>query len=70
VPDERRIGARQVLIVAGVAVALVLGLQLLTYVLPADAQRIVFDSPLLIGVIVVGTIGLLVWIARRQPPEA
>lgn len=68
--DERRIGAREVLLVAGVAVAAVLGLQLLTYVLPAEAQRVVLDSPLLIGVIVVGTIGLLWWIARRRPPEA
>ena len=68
--DERRIGAREVLLVAGVAVAAVLGLQLLTYVLPTDAQRVVLDSPLLIGVIVVGTIGLLWWIARRHPPEA
>jgi hypothetical protein len=70
VADERRIGAREVLLVAGVAVAAVLGLQLLTYVLPTDAQRVVLDSPLLIGVIVVGTIGLLWWIARRHPPEA
>jgi FtsH-binding integral membrane protein len=69
VADERGIGAREVLIVAGIAVAAVLGLQLLTYVLPADVQHVVFDSPLLIGVIVVGTIGLLWWIARRQPPE-
>jgi hypothetical protein len=70
VTDERRIGARQVLLVAGIAVAVVLGLQLLTYALPGDAQRVVLDSPLLIGVIVVGTIGLLWWIARRHPPEA
>lgn len=68
--DQRGIGMREVLLVAGVAVALVLGLQLLTYVLPPEAQGFILDSPLLIGVIVVGTIGLLWWIARRQPPEA
>ena len=68
--DGRSIGAREVLIVAGVAVAAVLGFQLLTYVLPPDAQRVVLDSPLLIVVIVVGTVGLLWWIASRRPPEA
>ena len=68
--DERRIGLREVLIVAGVAVALVLGLQLLTYVLPGGAQSVVLDTPFLIAVIVVGTVGLLWWIARRRPPEA
>jgi FtsH-binding integral membrane protein len=70
VAEERRIGTRQVLLVAGLAVAIVLGLQLLTYVLPPDAQRVVLDSPLLIVVLVVGTTGLLWWIARRRPPEA
>lgn len=68
--DERRIGAREVLVVAGVAVAIVLGLQLLTYVLPSDVQRVVLDTPLLIVVLVVGTTGLLWWLARRRPPEA
>ena len=63
-------GAREVLIVAAVAVAVVLGLQLLTYLLPPDLQRIVLDTPLLIVVLVVGTTGLLWWIARRRPPEA
>jgi len=70
VADERRIGTREVLVVAAVAVAIVLGLQLLTYVLPPDAQRVILDSPLLIAVLVVGTTGLLWWIARRRPPEA
>jgi hypothetical protein len=70
VADDRRIGTREVIAVATVAVAVVLGLQLLTYVLPPDAQRVVLDSPLLIGLLVVGTTGLLWWIARRRPPEA
>lgn len=68
--EQRRIGMREVLLVAGIAVAIVLGLQLLTYVLPGDAQRVVLDSPLLIGILVVGTVGLLWWISRRHPPEA
>jgi hypothetical protein len=70
VADERRIGLREVLLVAGIAVAAVLGLQLLTYVLPPGAQGVVLDSPVLIALIVVGTVGLLWWIARRTPPEA
>ncbi len=67
--EQRRIGWREVLGVAAVAVVVVLGLQLLTYVLPAPAQGVVFDSPLLIVVLVVGTTGLLWWIARRRPPD-
>ncbi len=67
--DQRRIGWREVLIVAAIAVAVVLGLQLLTYLLPPEAQGVVFDSPLLIVVLVVGTTGLLWWIARRRPPD-
>jgi hypothetical protein len=69
VAEDRRIGAREVLVVAAVAVAVVLGLQLLTYLLPTEAQRVVLDSPLLIVVLVVGTAGLLWWVARRRPPE-
>jgi hypothetical protein len=70
VADGRPIGAREVLVVAAATVAIILALQLLTYVLPADAQRVILDSPLLIVVLIVGTAGLLLWIARRRPPEA
>jgi hypothetical protein len=63
-------GWRQVLIVAAVAVGVVLGAAILTAVLPTDAQRVVFHTPLLIGVLVVGT-GLVLWrIAARRPPES
>ena len=62
-------GWRQVLIVAAVAVAVVLGAAILTAVLPTDAQRVIFHTPLLIGVLILGT-GLVLWrLAVRRPPE-
>ena len=63
------IGWREVLLVAGAAVGAVLGAAILTAVLPTDAQRVIFHTPLLIGALVVGT-GLVLWrIAARRPPE-
>ena len=65
----RPFGWREVLIVAGVAVGLVLGAAILTAVLPTDAQRVIFHTPLLIGVLILGT-GLVLWrLAARRPPE-
>jgi len=62
-------GWRQVLIVAAVAVAVVLGAAILTAVLPTDAQRVIFHTPLLIAVLILGT-GFVLWrIATRRPPE-
>jgi FtsH-binding integral membrane protein len=62
-------GWRQVLTVAAAAVGVVLGAAILTAVLPTDAQRLIFHTPLLIGVLVVGT-GFVLWrIAARRPPE-
>jgi FtsH-binding integral membrane protein len=65
-------GWREVLIVAGVAVAVVLGAAVLTSILPTDAQEIVFHTPLAIVVLIVGTAWLLWRIARRPPgpPES
>ncbi len=66
---RRAAGWREVLIVAAVAVGVVLGAAILTSVLPTDAQRVIFHTPVLIGVLVVGT-GLVLWrIAARRPPE-
>jgi hypothetical protein len=66
----RSAGWREVLIVAAVAVGAVLGAAILTAVLPTDAQRLIFHTPLLIGVLIVGT-GLVLWrIAARRPPES
>ena len=63
------VGWRQVLIVAAVAVAAVLGAAVLTALLPTDAQRVIFHTPLLIGVLIIGT-GLVLWrLAVRRPPE-
>ena len=62
-------GWRDVLIVAAVAVGAVLGAAILTAMLPTDLQRVIFHTPLLIGVILVGT-GFVLWrIAARRPPE-
>jgi FtsH-binding integral membrane protein len=69
VERARAVGWREVLIVAAVAVGVVLGAAILTAVLPADAQRLIFHTPLLIGVLIVGT-GLVLWrLAARRPPE-
>ncbi|MEO8273355.1 MAG: hypothetical protein ABI620_04750 [Chloroflexota bacterium] len=66
----RSIGWREVVIVAVVAVAGVLGAAILTAALPTDLQRVVFHTPLLIVVLVVGT-GLVLWrIAAGKPPES
>lgn len=65
----RSVGWREVLIVAAVAVGAVLGAATLTSVLPTAAQRVIFHTPVLIGVLVIGT-GLVLWrIAARRPPE-
>lgn len=65
----RVVGWREVLIVAAVAVAVVLGAAILTAVLPTDLQRVVFHTPLLIVVLIVGT-GFVLWrLATRRPPE-
>lgn len=62
-------GWREVLVVAAAAVGVVLGAAILTSVLPTDAQRVIFHTPLLIAVLVLGT-GLVLWrIAARRPPD-
>ena len=58
-------GWREVLIVAGVVVAVVFAFQVLTSLLPASLQEVVFRTPLAIAVLVLGTLGLLFRIARR-----
>ncbi len=61
-------GWREVLLVAVAVVGVVLGLAVGTSLLPADVQRVVFQTPLLIAVLVVGTAVVLVRLVRR-PPE-
>ncbi len=65
---ERAIGLRDVLVAAGLSVAVVLGAALATSLLPPDAQAIVFKTPLLIVVLLVGTAAALWRIARPRPP--
>ncbi len=65
----RSVGWREVLVVGAVAVGVVLGAAILTSVLPTDAQRVIFHTPLLIAVLILGT-ALVLWrIAARRPPE-
>jgi hypothetical protein len=66
---SRVAGWREVLIVGGIAVTGVLGAAILTSVLPTDVQRVIFHTPLLIGILILGT-GLVLWrLAARRPPE-
>ena len=71
--EPRRVGSqpgwRDVLIVAGAAVAVVLGAAILTSFLPVDAQQVVFHTPLAIVVLLVGT-GWLLWRISRRPPNS
>ena len=65
---DRAIGLREVLLVAGLTVAVVLGAAIATSLLPKSFQEVVFRSPLLIVVLIVGTAALLWGIARPRPP--
>lgn len=63
----RQPGWPQVVLVAAIVVAVVLGAAMATSLLPTSAQEIVFHTPLTILVLIVGT-GWLLWrIARRGP---
>lgn len=65
----RAVGWREVLVVAAVAVGVVMGAAILTSALPTDAQRVIFHTPVLIAVLVIGT-ALVLWrLATRRPPE-
>ncbi|HEX7950367.1 MAG TPA: hypothetical protein VF494_08460 [Candidatus Limnocylindrales bacterium] len=63
----RQPGWPQVILVAAIVVAVVLGAAIATSLLPTSAQEVVFHTPLTILVLIVGT-GWLLWrIARRGP---
>jgi heme A synthase len=64
----RQPGWREVAIVALVVVAVVLGLAVLTSLLPTTVQEIVFHTPLAILVLIVGT-GWLLWRISRRPVD-
>lgn len=66
--EGRPVGWREVLIVAAIAVAAVLGIDVITTSQP-DLRAAVSQFPVLIVVMLVGT-GALLWrIATRRPPE-
>jgi hypothetical protein len=62
-------GWREVLLLGAVVVAVVLGLAFATSVLPTGLQDVIFRTPLAIVVLLVGTVGLLIWITRRPTPR-
>jgi uncharacterized membrane protein len=69
VAEGARVGARDVLLVAAVAVAAVLGAAVLTSLLPEPVQRFLFHEPVTIAVLIGGTVLVLWRVAPRRPPE-
>jgi len=68
VGKRAEVGARDVVIVAGIAVAAVLGAAILTSFMPEAVQRFLFHEPVTIAVLIVGT-ALVLWrVATRRPP--
>ena len=67
---ERSVGLRGVLVLAAACVVVVLGAAVLTSFLPADAQAVVFRTPLLIVVLIAGTAVALWRIARPRRETA
>jgi uncharacterized membrane protein AbrB (regulator of aidB expression) len=62
-------GLPQVLLVAAIVVAVVLGAAFLTSLLPTSVQEVIFRGPVLIVVLIVGT-GWLLWRISRPRPRA
>jgi uncharacterized membrane protein len=69
VAERSQAGVRDVVIVAGIAVAAVLGGVVLTSILPDGVQRFLFHEPVTIAVLIVGTAFVLWRGATRRPPE-
>jgi uncharacterized membrane protein len=67
VAESGSVGWPRVLAAAAIVVVVVLGAALVTGLLPTDLQRIVFHSPLLIGVLIVGTAVVLWRVALGRP---
>ena len=63
---SRQPGVGEVLLVAAIVVVVVLAAAVLTAVLPSGVQAIVFHTPLLIAVLVLGT-ALVLWRILRAP---
>jgi hypothetical protein len=62
----RQPGWPEVVVVGAVVVALVLVAAALTAILPPEAQGVVFHTPLLIAVLIVGT-AIVLWRILRAP---
>jgi hypothetical protein len=71
VAEPRRIdtqpGWREVVLVAAAVVAVVIGAAVLTGLAPAAVQDVVYDTPLAIIVLIVGT-GWWLWRVSRRGP--
>lgn len=65
----RSIGGLRVLLVAVAIVGIVLGLAVGTSFLPTGAQSIVFRTPLLIVILIGGTVLVLLRLVRRPPED-
>ncbi|HEY8439473.1 MAG TPA: hypothetical protein VIK65_12760 [Candidatus Limnocylindrales bacterium] len=61
---DRTPGLREALLVGGAAVLVVLAASVITFLLPQGARDVVFRTPLLILVLIVGTAGVLWRITR------
>ena len=61
---DRTPGLRDALIVGAVTVGVVLAASVVTFLLPPDARDLVFRTPLLILILIVGTAGVLWRITR------
>jgi hypothetical protein len=66
---DREPGWREVVLVAATVVAVVIGAAILTGMLPTALQDVVYDTPLAIIVLIVGT-GWWLWRVSRRGPDA
>ena len=64
--EARQPGVREVLLLAAAVVVVVLLAVGITALLPTDGQAVVFHTPLLIVVLLVGT-GFVLWRILRHP---
>jgi hypothetical protein len=65
--ERGTVGLRQVALLGAAIVGIVLGLAVGTSLLPPEVQGAVFRTPLVIVVLIVGTLLVLVRLVRRPP---
>jgi hypothetical protein len=66
---ERRPGLREALFLGALSVGVVAAAAILTSILPAEARDIVVRAPLIIGILIAGTAGVLWGITRPRHPD-